>query len=125
MTFQRVSGQRERGTYARRRVPDVPHMEVPAMVIRRVSPLSCARIAGALYALIGLVVGTIFSLAALAGALASNDSHGAAFGALFGIGAVVLFPVMYGLMGFLGSLLVAWLYNLLAGMVGGVEVELL
>lgn len=96
------------------------------MVIRRVSPLSAAKVAGALYALLGLIFGALFSLAAIAGSMASlaNDSGGgAAFGALFGVGAVVLFPLFYGALGFVMTFIMAALYNLIAGMVGGVEVD--
>ena len=46
------------------------------------------------------------------------------FGALFGVGAVVAFPIFYGCLGFVGLLFAAWLYNLVAGVVGGVEVEI-
>ena len=43
---------------------------------------------------------------------------------IFGMAAVVLFPVAYGLAGFVTTLIGAWLYNGLAGLVGGVEIEL-
>jgi hypothetical protein len=93
------------------------------MVIRRVSPLSCAKIAGTLYALFGLIFGGIVSLIAVAGGFASNNAEGAAFSAIFGVGAVVLLPLLYGGMGFVMSLITAWLYNVVAGMVGGIEVD--
>ena len=43
---------------------------------------------------------------------------------IFGMAAAVLFPVAYGLAGFVTTLIGAWLYNGLAGLVGGVEIEL-
>ncbi len=43
-------------------------------------------------------------------------------GAAFGVGAVILLPLFYGL-GALMALLTAWLYNVVAGFVGGVEVR--
>jgi hypothetical protein len=43
------------------------------------------------------------------------------FGVLFGVGAIVLLPILYGCMGFVVSLVGAWLYNLAAGAVGGIE----
>ena len=46
-----------------------------------------------------------------------------AFGATLGVGAVVLFPILYGVIGFLGGLLTAALYNLVAGITGGIEFE--
>jgi hypothetical protein len=93
------------------------------MVITRVAPLSLAKVALVLYALMGLVFGAFVSLAALAGAFASNDGDGMFMGALFGVGAVIVLPIFYGCMGFVMSLVTAWLYNLVSGMVGGVEVD--
>jgi hypothetical protein len=96
------------------------------MVIRRVAPLSVAKIAGALYMVLGLIFGALFSLIAIAGSMASvaNDSGpGAVFGALFGVGAVVFFPIFYGVMAFVMAFISALLYNALAGTVGGVEIE--
>ena len=37
------------------------------MVIKRIGPVSCAKITGTLYAILGLVIGGVFSLVALAG----------------------------------------------------------
>jgi hypothetical protein len=35
------------------------------MVIKRIGPVSCAKITGTLYAILGIVVGAIFSLTSL------------------------------------------------------------
>ena len=93
------------------------------MVIKRIGPVSCAKIAGTLYAILGLFFGGIFSLVALAGGFASNTSGAAGVGALVGVGSIVIFPILYGGLGFVSSLIGAWLYNVLAGMVGGVEID--
>jgi hypothetical protein len=93
------------------------------MVIRRVGPLSVAKIAGTLYAAIGLFVGAIFSLISVAGGFASNTSEGAGIAAVMGVGAIVFFPLLYGGMGFIATLIMAWLYNIIAGAVGGVELD--
>ena len=93
------------------------------MIIRRVGPLSFAKLSGMLYAIMGLIFGGIVSLIALAGGFGSNTSAGAGMSALFGVGAVVLLPIFYGLIGFVGTLIVAWLYNVVAGIVGGVEMD--
>ena len=45
-------------------------------------------------------------------------------GLFFGVGAVVFLPLMYGVLGGLCALLVAGLYNLMAGWLGGVELTL-
>ena len=93
------------------------------MVITRVAPLSLAKIAAVLYALMGLMFGAFVSLAGLAGAFAASDESGSFLGALFGVGAVIILPIFYGCLGFVMSLVTAWLYNLVSGMVGGVEVD--
>jgi hypothetical protein len=95
------------------------------MVIRRIGPLSCAKLAGVLYAGIGLIAGAIFSLVALVGGFAAaQESGNAAFAALFfGVGAIVFLPLFYGAMGFVMTLVAAWLYNVAAGFVGGVEIQ--
>lgn len=95
------------------------------MVIRRVGPLSCAKIAATLYAVMGLIVGAIFSLIGISGFVtqASEPSPFGPFGAMIGAGSIIFFPIMYACIGFVGSLIAAALYNVVAGMVGGVEVD--
>jgi len=95
------------------------------MTITRVGPLSVAKVAGLLYVVIGLIAGGFVSLFSLAGAAfgASQGDDGAMFGALFGVGAIVLLPIFYGCMMFVVTLIQAWLFNIAAGMVGGVEIE--
>jgi hypothetical protein len=104
------------------------------MIINRVRPLSVGKIAAFLYALIGLFVGALVSVFALFGGLAAgaaasaNDAEapGAALGAMFGVAglaAIVIAPIFYGLMGFLGSIIMAAIYNLVAKIVGGIEVD--
>jgi hypothetical protein len=91
------------------------------MVITRVGPLSVAKVAGLLYAIIGLLFGGFISLFAMAGsAPGANDSP---FGAIFGVAAVILFPIFYGCLGFIMTLLMAWLFNVVVGITGGVEVD--
>ena len=40
------------------------------MVLKRIGPVSCAKVTGTLYAILGIVIGGIVSLAVLAGAIA-------------------------------------------------------
>jgi hypothetical protein len=94
------------------------------MIITRIGPLSFAKLSGLLYAIFGLVFGGIFSVIAMAGGFASDTAGAAGIGALIGVGAVVVFPIFYGLMGFVTTLVGAWLYNVVAGVVGGVEVDI-
>jgi hypothetical protein len=95
------------------------------MVINRVSPLSVAKLAGLLYAVLGLIFGAIISIIALAGGMGVNaDEPDAAFPSLiFGAGAVIVLPILYGCMGFVMTLLMAALYNVSARIVGGVQID--
>jgi hypothetical protein len=93
------------------------------MVIKRIGPVSCAKVSGTLYALVGIVIGGVFSLIAMVGGFASNSSEAAGIGAMVGIGAIVIFPILYGCLGFVATLIAAWLYNVVAGLVGGIELE--
>jgi len=60
--------------------------------------------------------GLFLSLFSLMGA-------GAAAGAIFGIGAVILLPLLYGIIGFVVTLIGAWIYNAAAKRVGGIEIQ--
>ena len=94
------------------------------MIVKRIEPLSLAKLTGVLYAACGLVGGFFLALFSLMGGAASENTGGPVLGALFGVGAVIFLPVLYGGVGFLGSLLMASLYNLLAKRVGGIELQI-
>jgi hypothetical protein len=63
----------------------------------------------------------LFSLAAMAGAAFGGESSG--FGALLGVGAIVALPILYGGFGFIFTLIGAAIYNVIAGVIGGIEIE--
>jgi hypothetical protein len=96
-------------------------------VLKRIDPFSLAKVSGILYGLLGLFIGAIFALLSLFGAAlgsAFDESGQAWIGALFGVGAVFFFPIFYGIIGFISGLIMSALYNVAAGMAGGVRVEL-
>src|SRR5262245_33790015 len=101
------------------------------MRIKRIGIGSAAKLSGAIYGALGLIFGLIFGLFSLVGmglasriAADSAEAPPAFLGALFGVGAIVLFPLLYGVMGFIMGAISAALYNLFAGWVGGLEVDL-
>jgi hypothetical protein len=95
------------------------------MVVRRVGVLSLAKVSGVLYALIGLIFGGLISLFSIVGSSLGGSAAKDAFGGImFGAAAVIIIPICYGLLGFIGSLIAGALYNVIAGMVGGIELEL-
>lgn len=95
------------------------------MIIRRVGVWSISRIYGAMSAAAGLIGGLFFASIALLGAGLGprNDELPSFVGPLFGVGAVIFLPIFYGVLGIIAGAVGAALYNLFAGMVGGVEID--
>ena len=93
------------------------------MVIKRVGALSAARIGAVVYAVFGLIFGAFMSIVGMAGAMVAPDEGSGVFGMLFGAAAIVILPVFYGVLGFIGTLVGALLFNAAAGLVGGIEFE--
>ncbi len=93
------------------------------MVIKRVRPLSAAKVAGVIYGTAGLIGGAILSFMAFTSAASKDESF---LGMLFGTAAVIAMPILYGMIGFIGGFIgfiTAALYNLIASAVGGIEIE--
>ncbi|MGH9201284.1 MAG: hypothetical protein ACRD2A_08620 [Vicinamibacterales bacterium] len=96
------------------------------MTIVKIGVGSAAKVSGALYAGIGLFFGVCMALVSFVGsgfAATMQDSGVPFLGALFGVGAVIFLPLMYGFFGFIGGALGAFIFNLAAGFVGGLEIE--
>ena len=95
------------------------------MTIKRIDPVSCAKISGALYAIIGLIVGVFVALFSLVGAGGGRAGMpmGGGFGTMLGVAAVLVLPIVYGAIGFVGTLIAAAIYNELAKAVGGIVIE--
>jgi hypothetical protein len=92
------------------------------MIVQRIGVLSVGKMMGLTYAIIGFIPGVIVSLAALAGAGLGGGGGGA--GLLFGVGAVIILPIFYGGIGFVGGIISAAIYNALVSVVGGIEIDL-
>jgi hypothetical protein len=93
------------------------------MVIRRVGPLSVAKVAGLLYLILGLVIGAFVSLFSMAGLFGGPGPDSGFMPVLFGTGAVVLLPICYGFFGFLMALVMSGLFNAVVKLTGGVELD--
>jgi len=96
------------------------------MQLKRIGPFSLARLAAGLYGAIGLFLGACFAIAALVGMTIAHEASDAnpLVGVVFGVGAIVFLPLIYGVLGALMALVIAALYNLLAGWLGGIELTL-
>jgi len=87
-----------------------------------VGVLSCAKILGVLYGCMGL----LFIPIALIGGLASMAAHqtNAAIGGAAMLAFGIVAPFLYGGMGFVFGAIGAWIYNLIAKRLGGIEIQL-
>jgi hypothetical protein len=102
------------------------------MSIRRFNVFSVAKIQGFLAFVIGLLIGVIYGLAFMIfGAAISSLAPQGDSQAMGGVGAIVIglvimiaVPIFYGIIGFIGGAIGALVYNLAAGVVGGVKFEL-
>jgi hypothetical protein len=92
------------------------------MVIRHVAPLSAAKVFATIYAVIGLVVGAMLTFVASTGGVAAQALGVVA--PVVGVAAIIIQPIVYACIGFIGTLLVASIYNVAAGMVGGIEIDM-
>lgn len=94
------------------------------MRVRKIDPISAGKVLGLVYLGLGLLFGVLMALFTILGAAAGGGAEAAIGGVIGGLFAMVGIPLMYGAMGFLGGVLVAFLYNAAAGFVGGVEMEI-
>jgi hypothetical protein len=102
------------------------------MTIRRFNVFSVAKIQGFLAFVIGLLIGVIYGFAFMIfGAAISSLAPQGDSQAMGGVGAIVIglvimiaVPILYGILGFIGGAIGALVYNLAAGVVGGVKFEL-
>jgi hypothetical protein len=93
------------------------------MVLKSVGVLSAAKVSGALMALMGLIFGGIMALISSVGIAINAQHNGPQFPAVLGIGAIVFVPIFYGIFGFIMGAIYAALYNFIAAIVGGLELE--
>jgi len=88
-----------------------------AQHIRRFGVGQTAKVFGVLYGLMGLVFVPFFLVAA------AVAPHNSAFMG-FGLGFVILIPILYAVFGFIFIAIACLLYNMVAGWIGGIEMEI-
>ena len=95
------------------------------MILQRIDPGSCGKVLGSLYAVLGFLFGVFVSLVSLVGAVAPRvDFQGMVVPSVLGLGALIIFPVVYGLIGWILGMIGAALYNVVASFVGGIEIDI-
>ena len=91
------------------------------MVLKSIGVFSAGKIMGVMYALFGLIGGALITLFALAGL--AGRQQGGPEAMMFGAGAIIFLPLIYGVAGFIGGIISAAIYNIVAAISGGLELE--
>ena len=98
--------------------------------IRKMGVLSLAKIYGLMMLIISLIISIPYGLIIIVYALFGGKLLGGNAGLAVGGGGVVVgllimigLPIVYGIFGFIFGAIGALVYNLFAGMVGGIEIE--
>jgi hypothetical protein len=92
-------------------------------VVKRIGPGSAFKVGLVAYGIVGLIAGIFCSVIALAGASFMPQAH-VPFGGAIGLLALIVCPIVYGLIGGIGAVIGALIYNLACSWVGGLEVEI-
>ena len=88
--------------------------------IKKLGVMSVAKIEGALGVVIGLIIGIlVFVAGSVASAMTGTPSVGS-----LGPLSIIIFPVVYGIMLFIFGAIFAWVYNVIAGRIGGIQIDL-
>ena len=96
------------------------------MVLKSIGVMSAAKIVAVMYAVMGLIGGlmfaAIFSMIPLA--TQGPEAPPSWLAPMFGVGSILIMPVVYGVIGFCVGAIGAVIYNGLAGVIGGLELRL-
>jgi hypothetical protein len=93
--------------------------------LKKIGVLSAAKIEGLIGAIIGLILGVIIAFfGAIVSSFLGDSREGMGLMLGGGLGAIIIMPIMYGIFGFIGGAIGAWVYNLVSGWIGGLEIEL-
>lgn len=88
--------------------------------LKNISPVQCGVVLGALYAAISLIIVPFIILVMLVAPKQGNGAGIFAGSMVF----VIFIPIIYGVMGFIGGIISAAIYNLIASWTGGLEFTL-
>lgn len=88
--------------------------------IKSIDVMSFAKI----HAVFGIIIGIIYGIMAAFVFGALGLATGGTGLEVFGLAAIVIFPIIFGIVAFIMGAITAIVYNVIAGMVGGIQVNL-
>ena len=93
-------------------------------VLKSVSPASAFKVGLVAYGIVGLILGVFCSLIALGAPVFARHAHPMFVGRFVGVFAIIICPIVYGIIGGIAAVIGAGIYNLAASWVGGLEVDI-
>jgi hypothetical protein len=93
------------------------------LTLTQIGVLSLAKIQAIIGAVVGLIVGVIQTLVIFTVGTPETTEQQANFVARFGGFAIIFSPIFYGIIGFIGGAITAFVYNLVAKWIGGIVLE--
>ena len=95
--------------------------------VKRIGVLSAAKIMAVMYGVIGLLIGALYACLGLtitAGSLAAEMEEIGLGGGITVILVAICMPFFYAFLGAIAGAIGALIYNVFAGLVGGIELDL-
>jgi hypothetical protein len=91
--------------------------------LKKIGVLSAGKMGAGVFGAMGVIIGVIYAaIGFVAGGVAmARGEEGGMLGFALGAGAIILMPLIYIVLGFLYGLFVSFVFNLVAGHLGGVE----
>jgi hypothetical protein len=100
---------------------DTPPLTQATRTLTRIAPLKAGIMLAVIYGVLGLVIIPFFLLAS---ALSTQLPTAQRVGVLaLGAGFAIAIPILYAMLGFIGGVLCAFIYNVAARVVGGMEFD--
>jgi len=89
--------------------------------LKKINAFSLARIYALIMGAMGLVIGIFYAALFFLG---GEEASALGINNLYILGGIILFPILYGVLGFIAGGATAYLYNYLSKLVGGIEFEI-
>jgi len=98
--------------------------------VKKIGVFTFAKFQSVLFALLGLIAGTVYSFGGLIidvlvslGWIASSETPGLSFGTVLAFGALIGMPIIFAILGFLLGIVEAIIFNQVAKLFGGINVD--
>ena len=92
--------------------------------IKKINVMSLGKSMGTILGLIGFVVGIIIAILSFMGIpVTPQQQQMQVSPAIMGTTAVIIFPILYSMIGFTGGIMIAFFYNVTVKFSGGIKLE--